>query len=143
MESIGQRIRARRRALKLTQDALARQVGVTRSAVSQMESGTTHDPRPAHLLRYARALRIGVDELVHGGAPAAPPQAREPAAPYGELLPDERGLLEYIRSKAGGDAAQRAHLARVALQLLLVSGTHAVPDEKLGPQWNAAQRRPR
>lgn len=133
--TIGERIRQRRTELKLSQEALARLVGVTRSAVSQMESGKTKDPRPHHLVRYARALGMETDRLVEGGVRAGD----RAAVQYGTLSPAERVLVDYIRAN-GVDDAEREHLARVALQLLLAAGTRPVNDERLSPQWNASNK---
>lgn len=136
--SIGKRIKARRKALKLTQQQLADQVGVTRSAVTQMEGDTTHNPRPENLLRYAKALRMPVEELVHGHGGA--PRAEEPAPAYATLSPAERLLIDYIRA-SGRDESQRESLARVALSLLLAVAAQAIPDGQLPPQWDARNRK--
>lgn len=122
---IGQRIRRLRQKKGLSQAALARGVGVTRSAVSQIESGTTRGTKPDNLLAYARELGVDVEELVHGEnyrrrtAPENTGMVMEsPSAPYlATLLDAEVELLNHIRS-AGLDHSGREHLARRALALL-------------------------
>lgn len=134
--SIGDRVRARRVALKLTQQQLASQVGLTRGAVSQLEKNMTHDPKPEHLLKYAKALGLHVDELVYGH----PPRAEEPRAAYSSLSAAEKVLIDYIRA-SGRDDRQRDSLARVALSLLLAVAAQAVPDDRLPPQWDIRNRK--
>jgi transcriptional regulator with XRE-family HTH domain len=141
---IGDRIRSRRKALGMTQQMLAKQVGITRGAVSQVEKRHTHGPRPEHLLAYAKALRTTPAELVHGqGAgdtPVVPAIGEPSAAPYRSLTDGERDLLEYIRNAARGAEQQRDRLARVAISLLLALATQPVPDAAIPPQWNANHR---
>ena len=134
---IGQRIKAARKAANMTQAELARAVGVTRSAVSQMETGLTNDPRPAHLLKYARALGMTPEELVHG---AGPPKAQEPTAAYSTLAPGEKLLIDFIRSASHSDA-ERESMARQALALLLALSARPVADSKLGTAWDANHKK--
>lgn len=117
MDSIGRRIKAARKAAQLSQAELARRVGVTPSAVSQLETGLTHDPKPDHLLRYAQALRLDVSELITG---KAAPSAAEPPACYAGLSGGERLLIDYIRGRTATEA-ERDALARRALALLLAA----------------------
>lgn len=131
--TLGERVRARRTELKLTQEQLAKMAHVTRSAISQIESGLTKGPKPEHLLRIARALAMPVETLVEGDVS----RAAERAATYNLLTAPERMLIDYIRA-TGQDEAQRERLARVALQLLLAIGAQAVPDEQLEPKWSAS-----
>lgn len=56
-------ITQRRKALGLTQDQLAKQLGVTQGAVAQWENGMTH-PAFYMLPRLASALGVTVDELI-------------------------------------------------------------------------------
>lgn len=136
--SIGDRIKAKRKLLELTQQELADQVGVTRSAVTQIEKGDVKDPRPEHLLKYAKALKMSVEELVHGSAAA--PKIEQPLAAYATLAPAERVLIDYIRA-SGKDDGQRESLARVALSLLLALAAQPIPDAQLPPQWDARNRK--
>lgn len=63
--SAGERIRLRRKELKLTQQALSRVVGVSHVAISQWERGET-DPSGENLLALAKALRCQPGYLVYG-----------------------------------------------------------------------------
>jgi transcriptional regulator with XRE-family HTH domain len=69
--AIGARIRFERQALGLTQEQLARRVGVTREAVSQWETGAEW-LRPEHLLRTAKHLNVTAEWLVFGTQPKHP-----------------------------------------------------------------------
>lgn len=63
--TVGDRIRAARGVLGMTQDALARAVGVSRSAVAQWETERAGQVS-ANLTRVAAALGIGVEALLTG-----------------------------------------------------------------------------
>ncbi len=63
----GERIAAQRRALGLSQEAVAQAGGVTRQAVGAIESGRTQ-PSVALALAIARALNASVEELFGGDA---------------------------------------------------------------------------
>lgn len=120
---LGKRVRERREALGLSQAALAGLIGVTRSAISQLESGLTKGARPEHLVALARVLNSPVDYLVHGKRQAekdgGPLMVSELASePYlATLTEGEVELLHHLRS-AGGDHLGRNKLARQALAVL-------------------------
>lgn len=70
-ESGGERIRQRRKAMKLTQQALANGIGVSHVAVSQWEKEETV-PRGEHLLRLAELLQCSAAWIIDGdGQPFA------------------------------------------------------------------------
>lgn len=52
-----------RTARGLTQDELARLLGVNRTTVTQWEAGTNH-PRALMLVKVARILKCSVDDLL-------------------------------------------------------------------------------
>ena len=64
---IGARIRTAREHLGLTQAALAQQVGVTRSAVAQWETGRAGQVG-GHLTQIAAVLGVRIDHLMRGGS---------------------------------------------------------------------------
>jgi transcriptional regulator with XRE-family HTH domain len=86
MKHIGERIRARRNALAMSQGRLAEAAGITASAVSQIESGAIRTLKSDTLARVALALQTPALELTAGlpGEPAALPM-------------DELRLLESYR----------------------------------------------
>src|SRR5271165_888090 len=71
---IGARIRTAREDLGWTQDQLAAEVGVSRSAVAQWETGRAGQVT-TNLTRIAAVLDVGLDHLMQGTDRRAPPQA--------------------------------------------------------------------
>ncbi len=69
---LGGRVRAKRRELKLSQDALARRADVSLSLINQMERGLITDPHYSTLRRLASALDMSVSELVEEEPTQAP-----------------------------------------------------------------------
>ena len=63
---MGDRIKRARTARQLSQQTLADNIGVTRSAVSQWEHGNTKNMRPENLIRLAVALRTSPEFIVFG-----------------------------------------------------------------------------
>lgn len=106
---LGARIRAARLAQGLTQDQLAREVGVTRSAVAQWETGRAGQVG-GNLARVARALGTSAAYLLSGEQEAG-------AAPL-PLRGDEMALLRAYRECAPDD---RALLVRTAVRLARVA----------------------
>lgn len=102
--TIGDRIRQAREALGLTQPALARRVGVTKSAVNQWEHGQTKRLEGENLLRCARALGVSPDWLLSGKGPMRPDRVQEPHRAYRvsgvRCLP----LLDYVQAGRPRDA---------------------------------------
>jgi transcriptional regulator with XRE-family HTH domain len=70
-EHLGDRIRSARVRLRMTQADLARQIGISTTAMNAIEMGTT-DPRASRILAIATALKVSTDfllgrkELCHG-----------------------------------------------------------------------------
>lgn len=72
METMGKRVRGLRKALGLTQTALARQVGVSQSAISDIESGDTKVLLGPTMTALAVALKTNAEWLQHGRWSPAP-----------------------------------------------------------------------
>ena len=60
---LGAKIHAARRKASLSQEALAEELGVKQSSVSQWERGHTR-PSLAHLVPLATALGVSLDDLL-------------------------------------------------------------------------------
>lgn len=106
----GERIRLARLARGMTQAALAREIGVSRSAVAQWETDRAGQVR-ANLARIAAALGVSVGHLVTGEAEDHPqtPDALALMRLYRTLSPEDRQLLlrTAVRlSRAGGSASE-------------------------------------
>ncbi len=80
-DSGGMRLRLARQARGFSQQQLAGMAGVSRQAVSGVESGLS-DPSLRVALALARALGLTVEELFGPGSPVSPVSAR-PVAPLG------------------------------------------------------------
>jgi transcriptional regulator with XRE-family HTH domain len=71
------RLSQRRKAVRLSQEALAEIVGVDRSTIGRWEAADT-EPQPWYRPKLARALRISVDELAVLLADVGPAAAHQP-----------------------------------------------------------------
>ena len=83
-ETLAQRIRRARLHRAITQKELAALVGISRTAMHQLEKGETRDPRMSHLRTLADVLGVSMDYLAGRQDTPAPkrPRARQ-AAPVG------------------------------------------------------------
>jgi transcriptional regulator with XRE-family HTH domain len=68
---LGARVRRLRQNLKMSQQQLAELVGVSQSAIAQIEAGKIPSPRWHLMLALAKALGLTLDEL------ASPPEESE------------------------------------------------------------------
>lgn len=96
-QNIGARIGAARRERSLTQDQLADQVGVSRSAVAQWETGRTGQVT-GNLARIAAALEVNVEYLMYGDDKRAAAEVRQGdelalLRLYRECEPEDRQML--------------------------------------------------
>jgi transcriptional regulator with XRE-family HTH domain len=80
--TIGPRVRAARKRLGWTREALAFHAGVSWSAIAQVESGRRTNLRPSTLAALSRALGVSIDYLVDGSA-SRPTMLNHSAFPYG------------------------------------------------------------
>lgn len=78
MQTMGDRIRALREARGLTQTQLGEYCGVSKSAVSQWEDGTTTDIKLVPFLKLLDALKTDGHYLVYG--PDRSPAEQDPAS---------------------------------------------------------------
>lgn len=79
-ETIGERLKRLREAAGLSQDALARKTGTTRTHVYQIERGLRERPRRSSIERYAAALDVSPDYLESGDAHPDMEKARRSGA---------------------------------------------------------------
>lgn len=91
MNTFGDRLREARQALRKTQDVVADEMGVTKSAVSSWENNRD-TPSLDKLPKLRTALDISLDELICG--PAAPPPGKrlsvaEAAPDYEHRYPEQ------------------------------------------------------
>jgi len=100
-ESLAERVRRLRIAKGLSQEALARLVGVSKTQVYLVERGTTRRPQPEALNRYANALGVTVDYLLTGQT--------APTDTEGAWPPIEA----YLRHTSNLSEAEIAQVARI------------------------------
>ncbi|WP_429091802.1 LexA family protein [Aeromonas veronii] len=103
METINDRISARRRAQKMSQDELAKRIGITRVSISKWESGL-NQPKGRYLNDLAEALGVTVDWLLTGSGDT-PELAEEQHIPGyhnvepAVMLPGKRiPILSYVQA---------------------------------------------
>jgi transcriptional regulator with XRE-family HTH domain len=98
--TFGENLRELRRRKGMAQADLAEEVGLNRSSISTLETGTTH-PRPATIRELARALEIDPNDLFEG------PQAQKEGAPPGS-----------VHAVAGGEAEKLEILEAITTSIL-------------------------
>ena len=104
--SLGENIRSRREELKLSQEYVAEQLGVSRQAVSKWETGQS-EPTARNLAELANLLEIGLSELVD----------------------PEKYTSERTTEKRKPNPILRANLTRIAIMMqaaFLVAVTQAI-----------------
>lgn len=84
MDTLGSRVRAARKDAKLSQEALARQVGVSQGLIGQIESGKNQGSK--HIATIARSLGVSADWLETGKGPRS-------RVPEQHKLPDDQGTV--------------------------------------------------
>ena len=93
--SVGDRIRYARRHLGIGQQDLATRVGVTRSTISQWESGAT-EPSHKKLGLIAHVLGLGMNELM-SDQPDPPVQEKQEAEQSADTQAFERLVQLWLR----------------------------------------------
>jgi transcriptional regulator with XRE-family HTH domain len=98
--TIGERVRARRRALDLTQEEIARRAGVSLNLVNRVEREQIKDPHVSTLRSLARGLGVSVEELVK----------EEPGVSTAGKVsaPTQAGLPSYEQLRAAGVSEETA-----------------------------------
>ena len=99
----GERIAALRTEMGLSKAALARKAGMSRSALSEVESGESYAPSSDNLMRLADALGVTEEYIMHGG---------DRPARACRLTAEELAFIQALRSlPASLRAAARASMA--------------------------------
>ncbi|MFJ5158994.1 S24 family peptidase [Pantoea sp. NPDC088449] len=135
-ESSGERIRARRKALQLTQQTLAKGIGVSHVAVSQWEKEETV-PRGENLLRLAEWLQCTAAWIIDGDGEvftAAPRRAPVTAVPLISLAQASEWLSEarlLLQQQATHFLYREATLSDAALAVT-VEDQSMLPDYRPG-----------
>jgi transcriptional regulator with XRE-family HTH domain len=78
-ETLGQRIRKARENYGMSQTELAKRVGISKTAMNQIERGETLDPHFSRVQKIADILRVSMDYFAgRGEEPAAPAPPTRP-----------------------------------------------------------------
>lgn len=113
MNTLGARIAQKRKAMGLTQEALAEKLAVSSQAVSKWENDVS-SPDISLLPQLAKVLNTTVDALLSGDAPAVS------LLPEGERKPLEELTLRVYMDSADGDKMRvnlPMPLVKIALEL--------------------------
>jgi len=99
LSALYHRVREARRLLGLSQESLAAELGVSRSAVAQWEHAAGTSPSVDHLSALARRSGMCFEYLATGRGPRilGEPMVAEPAAEYDALTEQQKQLLERFR----------------------------------------------
>jgi transcriptional regulator with XRE-family HTH domain len=81
METMGDRVRVQRNGRGLTQEQLGKLVGVSKSAVSQWEDGSTKNIKLATFLLLIEVLHTDANYLIWGNSKGPGPSRAAPANP--------------------------------------------------------------
>lgn len=148
MGPVGDRIKDRRKAMKLNQTQLAAQVGVDQSVISDIER---HDAgfSAATLMSLARALMVTPEDIMEGGDPDARMQA-ELLGAWKLIGPDDkRGVLRMahacaLAAKAEPPRKRRANGPIVTRLHILPAGGSIPrsPGARGCPNWAACRMFP-
>lgn len=90
MDGIGSRLKALREEGRWTQNQLAKAIGVSPGAISQLERGEVHSMAYPHLRAAARFLRCDMDWLATGEG------SRKPRSPITQLSAEAVLLADQI-----------------------------------------------
>jgi transcriptional regulator with XRE-family HTH domain len=132
-------VRANRERLRLTQGELAEQVGVSRSAISELEAGRIEQPRAAVFARLGKAL----------GVPAAALLAAAGYPAEGDVVmgleADEIALLAGSLAQLAGNEREWRRARLIELRDLLVMrrsqrSTSGAPKRGARPARSAHRR---
>jgi transcriptional regulator with XRE-family HTH domain len=99
VSTLGERLRQEREAAGLNQPELAREAGVTKQAISQIENGSTRKPEAATLDPIAKRLNLRTTWLLNGTGPKHPAES-DPSQHLGyslEKIGDAIRLLRHLQ----------------------------------------------
>ncbi len=108
MDSVGKRIKDRRKELRLTQTDIKKLVGISSGNISEIENGNRL-PAAGTLVQLASVLQCSVDWILTGVSPI---QERPPISANGEI---EEELLRVFRQLDPDDRSELVEIAQMKL----------------------------
>jgi transcriptional regulator with XRE-family HTH domain len=131
--SIGDKVRATRKAAGISQEEVARRAGVSLNVINRLERGVILDPHYSTLRGIASALGVPVEDLVREPAFASRPEVREWLSEQGhETLEEFRSMVEELETLEEVEQAIR-ELREKRDGLVDKLGDRAVQVELFGP----------
>lgn len=130
---LGRLVREQRGKLRLTQSELAARVGVSRSAISELEAGRIEQPRATVFARLAAALGIPAAVLL---AAAGYPTA----GVIGEMEVDEIALLAASLATIAGSEREWLRSRLLEIRDLLVMRRSGAPNVPSAARTRGARR---
>jgi transcriptional regulator with XRE-family HTH domain len=107
MESIGDRIKRTRKSQGLTQEGLAKRVGISQGTIGHIEAGRNSDSK--HVIRIATALNVNAEWLQSGRGEGISQW------PFPGVTPEEYDMLAQA-DKEEIAAIVRMKIARIAVK---------------------------
>jgi transcriptional regulator with XRE-family HTH domain len=135
--TVGERIRARRKELGLSQTRLAKLVGVSRGSVQQWESGKIEQIRPDKIPKLAAVLDIDMSLLTLFGAGGVTPLDKKQKTRAVRLI-EWDDLRQLVRGKMKPSALKTKRYIEVDLEIsaecfALRIADHSMADEFAPP----------
>ena len=134
--ALGRIVRSQRERLHLSQAALAEQVGVSRSAISELEAGRIAQPRATAFARLAKALGLPAAALL---AAAGYPEAEVML----DLEADELVVLAASLTQLAGKEREWLRARLLELRDLLLMRGSVAPSGARARGERRARRAPR
>jgi len=96
MGTIGDRVKIARLAMNWNQPDLAKETHISKQAISQIETGTTKNPKPENLLKIADATGFELRWLISGNGPQTSKDAALDRLDISELSTDSKAAIRAV-----------------------------------------------
>jgi predicted ATPase/DNA-binding XRE family transcriptional regulator len=135
--AFGDLLRHYRRAAGLSQEALAERARLSARAISNLERGVKHTPRPTTVQLLAQALHLSGAEraaFIAAARSLAAPGRRSGVPPSEQAAPSLPGYLMPLIGREHDEAAVAQLLRRPEVRLLTLTGAGGVGKTRLAAQ---------
>jgi predicted ATPase/transcriptional regulator with XRE-family HTH domain len=131
--SFGELVRQYRRALGLTQEALAERAGVSPRGVRALEAGERRAPQRETVRLLADALELGEDERLEFEATARMPDSSDPDAFAEQRVKTAKDDISDLSAPPAERASERGHIETVLERKPVAELPAAEQDRQLPP----------